>query len=440
MASKLETNTFKRTNLAGKLLSTGLLLIPAGAMAANTFDARISASSEFTDNANRTEQNQLSERQDEYQLSLGTEYTNTLLEFQADYRASEHRFAEDSQQRRSLLEGSSSLLIGKPHHPVDLLLSHNRRSVLNAPDEVDLLRNTDERTIWSAMPSARWGFTSVDQLILRGNYSDINYRLNETRNSERAGGSLIWRHDLSATDQFSVTAQQSQVSFDAAPSFDYEYLAYSAAYSAQLRQLSYTLELGYNETQPETGEDFSGPSYRVNVNYVAAGHDFSLRSSQFITDSSQAGGSDPDFSDFDPRDSTVGALDQLERTDFELGWRSEAFCDTCSVYAQLVYQRDDYQTLDEDNQEQGGNLGFDYQLSQNSSANISLRYREHNFDTQTIRNDYTNTQLRVGYQYTFVNDLGLRVFGALNERESDDELNGRSYEENIVGVGLSYAF
>lgn len=440
MASRLGTKTFKRTKQAGLLLSTGLLLIPTGAMAANIFDARVSATSEFTDNANRTEQDQLSERQDQYELSVGTEYTNTLLEFQADYSASEHRFAEDSQERRSLLQGRSSLLIGKPHQPVDLLLSHNRQSVLNEPDDVDLLRNTDERTIWSAVPTARWGFTSVDTLVLQGNYSEIDYRRNELRNSERTGGSLSWQHDLSSTDQLNVTAQQTQVSFDAVPTFDYDYNAYSASYSAQLRQLSYTVALGYNETQPQVGEDFSGPSYRLNLNYVAAAQTFNLSASQFITDSSQAGGNERDFRDFDPLDATVSELDQLERTDVSLGWRGEAICDNCSLNAQLVYQRDDYQMLDEDNQEQGVNLGLDYRLSQRSSADISLQYREHNFDSETIRGDYTNTQLRVGYQYTFVNDLGLRVFGSLNERDSDDDLSGRDYEENIIGVGLNYSF
>lgn len=440
MASKLGMNKFKRTKLASKLLGAGLFLVPAGSIADNMFDARVSANSEFSDNANRTEQDQISERRDEYRLSVGTEYTNTLIEFQADYTASEHRFAEDSQQRRSLLEGRSSLLVGKPYHPVDLLLSHNRQSVLNEPDDVDLLRNTDERTIWSAVPTARWGFTRVDQLILQGNYSKIDYRLDERRNSERAGGSLSWQHDLSQTDQFTISAQQTQVSFDAAPDFDYDYIAYSAAYAAQLRQLSYNVELGYNETQPEIGEDFSGPSYRLNVSYTAAAQTFTLSSSQFITDSSRAGGNERDFRDFNPGDSTVDELDQLERTDFELGWRGEALCESCSLYARLIYQRDDYRTLDEDNQEHGVNLGLDYRLSQRSSIDISLQYREHNFDTETIRSDYSNTQLRAGYGYTFANDLGLRVYGSVNERDSDDELNGRGYEENIIGVGLNYSF
>lgn len=440
MNSRLGTKKFKLTKQASKLLSTGLFLIPVGAMADNMFDARISASSEFTDNANRSQQDEISERQDQIELSVGTEYTNTLLEFQADYSASHRSFEEDSQESRSLLQGRSSLLIGKPHQPIDLLLSHNRQSVLNAPDDVDLLRNTDERTIWSAVPTLRWGFTAVDQLMLQGNYSSIDYRLDERRNSERTGGSVIWQHDLSQTDQFSISAQQTQVSFDAVPSFDYDYSAYSASYSAQLRQLSYTVALGYNETQPEVGEDFSGPSYRLNLDYSAAAQTFNLNASQLITDSSQAGGNASDFRDFNPGDATVSELDQLERTDVELGWRADALCDSCSLYAQLIYQRDDYQTLDEDNQEHGANLGLDYRLSQRSSADISIRYRELNFDTQTLRSDYTNTQLRVGYQYTFVNDLGLRVFGSVNERDSDEELNGRNYEENIVGIGLNYAF
>jgi hypothetical protein len=69
----------------------------------------------------------------EYSAGILADYENSLLDFETDYRASENRFDKETQPDRSLIEGNAELLIGKAHHPVDLLLVHSRRSVLGAP-------------------------------------------------------------------------------------------------------------------------------------------------------------------------------------------------------------------------------------------------------------------------------------------------------------------
>src|SRR5690606_9203050 len=109
--------------------------------------------SQFSDNAERTPDGGLSEWQDKYALGVYGDYENSLVTLEADYTASMHRYEKDSQPRREMLEGSSSLRLGKEHQLFDVLFVHSRYGVLNEPDAVDLLSNQDERQIVAVVPT-----------------------------------------------------------------------------------------------------------------------------------------------------------------------------------------------------------------------------------------------------------------------------------------------
>src|SRR5690625_5155295 len=91
--------------------------------------------------------------------------------------------------------------------------------------------------------------------MLQGHYSQIKYRFDDNRDSERAGGSLIWQHTSSATTEWRVVGSHTEVSFDLNPQLDYTYQAGTIAYSVALSRLSYTVEVGYNETETERSEE-----------------------------------------------------------------------------------------------------------------------------------------------------------------------------------------
>ncbi len=172
---------FRTKRLVSNWPAPALLLLvpflaPTVTLAEGDWRASVSLRTEHTDNANKSKDDPLSERQNEAELTVGGDYANRWITFEAGYEASERRFSEGAQEDRSLLRGDSKLVVGQPTDPVDLVVTHSRRTVLNAPDDVDLLRNNDERTILSAMPSARWRPTGVDLLMARGQFSDIDYR------------------------------------------------------------------------------------------------------------------------------------------------------------------------------------------------------------------------------------------------------------------------
>jgi hypothetical protein len=319
-----------------KKFSPLLLPLLCSAAYGNEFGGDISAATFYSDNALKAASDEISERHDEYSLGLAGDYSNQLVTFNAEYRAREYRFAEESQPDRNTLEGSTSLLIGQEHHPADLLLSHSRRSLKSNTDAVDLLQDRDEREIFSAVPTLRYRATEVDSLMLRGDISRIDYRYNETRNSDRRGGSLVWLHRFSEVDSINVSVHSLDITYDYHPESDYKYEQAHVSYTARLSQLVYTVEAGYNASKPEVGEDLSEPSFRLDATYTAGANLFSLVIDQRITETSMGNGNSGDIFDAGSVNYVCNlGFYQIDRRSLTLGYSNNNLCGRCTVSLNL---------------------------------------------------------------------------------------------------------
>lgn len=425
-------------NKKNGLIAGLALCFCTSAWAGKYVDVGLIVGTEYTDNANRSADDGISERQDRYGLTLASDYENHLFDLDVSYSAQERRFSEDSQPTRSIVEGDLDLHLGKPHHFADLLLSHSRRTALRQPDQIDLLVNRDERDIYSAIPTLRARLTPVNHLLLQGHYSQIQYRFDDARDSERLGGSLIWQHTASATDQLQVTATHTEVSFDINPDLDYTYQALTAAYSVALSRLSYTVEAGYNETETEQGERFSSPILRLEVGYEAGQHRFNFSARQFITDSSQAGGNLGDPGSFGAGRDTVGQMDQLERRSADVRWDYLGLCQRCDLNITAFYRYDDYRTLEEDTDEVGLGAGIGYRLSDRASTHLSVNARRQSFEAAADREAFELGRARLSYRYRFANDLSLELFTHYGKRHSSAPT--QRYEETRAGLTLGFVF
>ncbi len=425
-------------NKKNGLIAALTLCFGTSAWAGQYVDVGIIVGTEYTDNATRSEDGDTSERQDRYGLTLASDYENQLLDLDVSYSAQERRFSEDSQPTRSYVEGDFDLLLGKPHHFADLLLSHSRRSALRQPDQIDLLVNRDERDIYSAIPTLRARLTPVNQVMLQGHYSQIKYRFDDNRDSERAGGSLIWQHTSSATTEWRVVGSHTEVSFDLNPQLDYTYQAGTIAYSVALSRLSYTVEVGYNETETEQDETFSSPTARVEANYDTGRHHFSLIARQFITDSSQAGGNLGEPGSFGSGRDTVGQMDQLERRSADIRWDYSGLCQRCDVSVSAFYRYDDYRTLEEDTDEVGLGAGMGYRLTERASTHLNLTARRQSFEAASDRETFELGRARLSYRYSFPNDLSLELFTHYEKRHSSAIT--QRYDEARAGLTLGFVF
>lgn len=436
----MNSNNLNSKNVRYKNYLLSILLLVSYPVLANEFTGSVSALTGQSDNARKATDEKLEERQDEYRVNIGGNYTNSAVKLEADYSASDYRFAKDSQESEQFLEGSSSVLIGKEHHPVDLLITHSRKTLLRSSDEKALVKNQDEREILSLSPTLRANLSSTDSIYITGSVSQISYTHNELFDSTRNGATVGWSHDLSSIQAFKLAAQQIDVEFDNFNGADYTYRRAEIIYGAGLRRLTYNLKAGYNETESQLGLNFDGPTYDIALAYKSGLHEITLISSQVITDTSLGGANMPsvDGSPSSDGERMDDRLEQIERLNSELRWESFFVCDNCNVFVS-IYQRDEsYLIADLSAKTRGVAAGFIYRLSK--PATISVRTGKNNltYTGLALGTDYDLRQSFIEYSYKFINGLSLKLF-AQQEKRTSDSLDQR-YLENYVGGGLEYTF
>jgi hypothetical protein len=416
------------------LLPMCLVVSPA---LAGTIEGHISAISGQSDNATKVNAQGLSERQDEYQLSLAVNYEKPLLVAEADYLASERHFAKESQDDKSYIDGKSSLYFGNMTLPADLLIKHSRRILLQEPDQLQLTNNLDERDITSIIPTLRASLGEVDILSLSADYTDVHYAKNELRDSSRSGGSLRWMHWFSNVDSLQLVGQRIDIEFDAQPQADYTYQNTFLAYTTNLRALTYSLQAGYNHSENEIQGEFDAPSYAVNMEYEKGTHKLNLLVTQQITDSSLGDGNSNSV-DTIPGSDGAKQIQRLERMLVETRWTSSVLCVRCSIYLMFRNMDDDYITINESATQTTAGMGFSYQFSRAMQLALGAENSRRKFEENIISNSYEVNRVRMNVTYKVSNHLQVEMIGWQEDREKSEAREG--YTENYIGMSLAYHF
>lgn len=405
---------------------------------ADTFFGSVSVASEESNNARKASTDQISERQDQYNLRLGGEVNNSLLDFNAEYLATARNYAKETQENNNLLVGKSALLIGKNTQPADLLIEHSRFTVLKKPDATNLAENQDEREITAVTPTLRGRISPVDQIYIQGKLTTVNYAENENKNSRREGGILGLEHKLSVTDKIQLVAQQTDIQFDSAPLENYVYRSAQLVYSTQLRQLSYSAQVGMNQSIPEDEEKVLRPKYAFELIFNSGTQIFSLSLLQELTDASLGGGNKVVEGQSPSENDSTHNLDRFERKHVAASWSTPALCDSCSLVIGAYHIRDHYLPLEQLSTQRGWNVGLNYSLSHRSLITTSLLSGESAFTDPTFGQDFKSQTARVAFLHKLNNDFSVGVH--VNNEKRDSRLDGETYSERFIGATINYEF
>ncbi len=425
-----------------------LIFVPASGVMAqqsggnhNHLSAEINATTEYTDNATKQEldEDKISEQQEIYNLGVNAGYANDWLMFGTAYDAYKMMFDKDSQPDYSYLEGSSSLTLGNPYQPVNLLLSHSRRSVLGTPDAVDLTTNRDQRDIVTAQPMVKWHFTDADLLLLRGYWSDVTYRENKDKKSNQSGGEVAWVRTISKVDELQLIYQQNKTSFDAFPAADYEYKSLMARYSANLNHFSYMVQVGQDSAKPESQKDtYSKPSYRIETSYDTGINTFKAIASQTISNSSVGDGNSLGLGSGGLSGNSKN-IDLMTLSKLELSWLYRGVCARCTLTLGGSSGREDYKVIQEDGHNSSVTAGFSYKFVREATLGLSLSHHDKKFAANSGLSSYKSDNAKLSFGYEFHNDLSLRIYQEFEKRDGTSA-RSRKYDENITGLNLAYRF
>lgn len=417
---------------------SGLMLAISAQAFANPFFGSVSAVSGASDNGLKVKEDTISERQEEYALSLGSKWNNSLLDFNMGYDASKKTFSEDSQEDKTTLDGNSSLLIGNGEPPASLLLVHSRTTLLNAPDSVNLTQNQDEKSVFSARPTLRQRISPVDTLLLNGEYTRINYSEDDLKDSLREGGSLVLQHKFSPLDNLQLSAQHAAIDFKRSPQANYDYSAAALTYSAKLRKLSYSAKVGVNKAAPEEGKETSNPSYGLDLAFNSGSQIFTLSGNKELTDTSSGSGTILPERELPTSDGSGVGIDQIERESYAFNWSALALCNGCTLILGATLTNDDYLDLGESGKERGWSLGGTYALT--NTARISLQFAgsDHTYTDLAIGSDYKIYMARFEYNYQINRNLGANFI--VRQEKRSGEIAAQTYTESFAGAGLHYNF
>lgn len=420
-----------------RYIARGLLavLVAAPLVQARDFSAAVSVKSAESDNALKSTEEPIVERQDTYQLTLNGDYDNTFLKAEVDYTGSDERFAEESQERRRYLEGNSMLLLGALTDPADIQFKHSSTALLGTPEAIDITNNQDERETLSVIPRLKKRLSAADLVIAAVDFTQTSFKKNNLNDSERSSAQLSWLHQSTKVNEFGLQGQYTDIAFDNFPGADYVYSSAVATYSTQLRKLAYSVAAGYNRSERADDTTYNSPTYSFSVAYNDPLNSLQLMLGQAITDSSMGSGN---LSNPDPlADGSIYKVDQIERSSASLTWVGNFICANCSLTASVQSNTDDYVVLPDEINSRGASLGFSYELSRRSSLEFRAARTKQKYVGDLDGKDYSLDFATAAYRYEFDAGVSLRFFIEQEDRDSDDKM--AVYDERLVGGELSWA-
>ena len=435
--------------VAQQLLTCSLILLPsvnasASADKKDYFTFGVSADYESTDNAKRSPDpaEAIDEIQNVYIVDVGAQYENEWSQLISQYDIRREIFQSESQPDATEIRGNTRLTFGNDYQPFNLSIIHNRDAVLVSPEAVDLAINRDTQELITVEPSVKLHISSADYFTAVGSYTDVSYKEDEQKKSERKGLRAGWVHGISKTDKIQVIAQRTDISFKYVPMADYELENIGAQYEVALKHLNYLIQIGQNKASPKSGaKDVSNPSFRIEAKYQTGANQVALIGSQAITDSSFGSGGQ---SHVIGAETPIGSgskgvgLDLINMRTIEVSWETSAICDRCNFGLNAAQTKQDYLNLSEDGGEKTLASYFKYNFTRTASINFSFAHKDHYFSANVDRSGFKSNSAKIGLNYIVVEDLNVELYAQQEKRTSESAT--QNYEENIIGLRLSYHF
>lgn len=427
---------------ARKLLGLIFIVPPVyAAPSLNAFNVDLSASTLQTDNANKygeqvSTRSNVSEQQNLYEVGVRAKYSSDLVLLSGGYVLSDQQYTKDSQPSYTSLVGSLQLDLGNNYQPLHLNVTHNNESLLNAPDAIDISTNREERSTLSVMPSVRWRPSEADSVEASVRFMDVVYDKQEDKDSTQMAAQLAWLRDINKISSVKLALISSEVSFEVSPLFDYKLESAVASFSTKLRHLHYSVSAGANRViQESKNSEFTRPNYQLSVNYKNAFNEFGLDLSRRVSDSSSGNGA---MFGGTPTTTSENGIDIIDIQDASLHWSTDWVCERCTLGFSAGRSKENYQSLDEDAIVDTLGANASYRIGRNGALSMSYRSNERSFDLSSSRQSYSDENYEVAYSHRFINKLSANAFIRQYIRDSVSSL--ATYDENIVGVKLTYSF
>lgn len=314
-----------------------------------------------------------------YGLILDIEHREASWDVGGNYRYGYIDYREDLNEDETLFVGASDLIWRIKPGLFEWSFSHSRQNERRTVLDADIPDNREVRQVFTTQPVMYLRLGSGDQIISSLRYVDVNQETANENNSRRYGGAIGWRRPLTAVSTFSVNTEYSQVDFEALDA-DYELLRAFADYSADLRILDYSIQLGVSNVEPDFGEGITAEFIRITATLEQTVHSYTLLLLDELTDTSIAL-ADVNFAlNIDNRGTqnidVFDRADLLTQKQATFLYQGNILCRSCQVTASLGYVDLDYETAVRREKDMLASASIGYSFTQNFTITLGVNYQD----------------------------------------------------------------
>ncbi|MFK8020294.1 MAG: hypothetical protein AB8B86_11025 [Pseudomonadales bacterium] len=314
-----------------------------------------------------------------YGLNLDIEHREASWDVGGNYQYAYIDYREDTNDDQTLFVGSSDVIWRIKPSLLEWSFSHSRQNERRTALDQDILNNREVRQVITTQPVMYFRLGSGDQIITSLRYVDVDQENANDNNSQRYGGAVGWRRALTSVSTFSINTEYSNVDFEALDA-DYELTRLFFDYTADLRVLDYTLQLGASNIEPDIGDGITAEFIRVNLSLEQTVHTYTLSVVDELTDTSIAI-ADVNFAlNIDNRGTqninVFDAADLLTQKQAIFGYTGNILCRSCIVAATLGYVELDYETADRLERNSIATASLGYAFTPNLNITFGVNYQE----------------------------------------------------------------
>jgi len=360
----------------------------------------------------------------------------------ATYRVQKSQYKEDSQEDRTSINGSSSILFHNASKTLVWAFENNESDILGNTLEDDTPSNRQRRSIFSYGPSYNKKISARDDISLSVMASSVRQQA-QGADSERVAYNTSWTRQWSKKTTIGLSATQSEMDAEDLMGFDYTQRSAKLNYSRALNQGEITLHAGYSEIEKDLSKKKTdSPEYGVTFNTSRLGGNTALTYDSRLIDRSIGDlGTIKDTSNYDTPLDFEGPLENFNTNSFDIVIEDEIalhhsrkLTKQTSINLSLNHGEYRYEDLDQTEARTGATVGLSRSLRGGYSLGFGLTVSSFEEDSAGIKREQETRKAYLTLNKIFGKNLHASCGLAYTERDAD---LGESYDSADVRCNIS---
>ena len=402
---------------------------------ASNFSAKIVSETEYHHNLKKVSTAEEDDIKQVVALRFNANESFQYVDVDANYSLEENIYQQDTFDENFIIEGGGRIKWRMVDDRLYWLVSHARTESQISSILKNVPTNREEKNIFITGPTWNQHLTSVDVLSFDLRFTDTRQDVTEANDSERYRGQLSWRHTISTTKSFSVSASQEDVNYDLSIR-DSDDTRVTIEYNTRSRKTQTKLSLGASKRDPESGESSTEREYGIDFRYfISEDESFAVSVVESYDDTSVG----PISSTFDNlsgqgSENDSGISDTFINNRIQVSYDLR-FALSNTLQVSLSREDKDYDSvLSEDQIQTDARVSLSRQLAPSKSLALLVEYGISEYEL--LDREDKNWKGRITYAASLRPKLSFSA-AVFYERENSD-LQGNEYDDYGAILTFSY--